>query len=41
MLDKPVDEVNLTAVQMLDESEKQMLVDLLGAVRAGCTRAAK
>ena len=36
-LDKPVDDVNLTAVQMLDEPEKQTLVDLLGAVRAGCT----
>jgi DNA-binding MarR family transcriptional regulator len=40
-LDKPVDEVNLTAVQMLDEPERQTLVDLLDAVRAGCTRTAK
>jgi DNA-binding MarR family transcriptional regulator len=40
-LDKPVDEVNLTAVQMLDEPDRQTLVDLLGAVRAGCTRTAK
>ncbi|MDQ6635384.1 MAG: MarR family transcriptional regulator, partial [Gemmatimonadota bacterium] len=40
-LDKPVDEVNLTAVQMLDEPEKKTLVDLLGAVRAGCTGANK
>jgi DNA-binding MarR family transcriptional regulator len=40
-LDKPVDEVNLTAVQLLDEPEMQALVDLLGAVRAGCGGAGK
>src|SRR3982751_1307005 len=40
-LDEPVDAVNLTAVQMLDEPERQSLIDLLGAVRAGCTRSVK
>jgi DNA-binding MarR family transcriptional regulator len=35
-LDGPVDAVNGTCLAMLDESEKKALVDLLGAVRAGC-----
>jgi DNA-binding MarR family transcriptional regulator len=35
-LDKPVDAVNLTLVRMLDEAERKTLIELLGAVRAGC-----
>jgi hypothetical protein len=36
-LDAPVDAVNDTALRMLDEPERKTLVELLGAVRAGCT----
>lgn len=35
-LDRPVDAVNETALALLDESERESLVELLGAVRAGC-----
>jgi DNA-binding MarR family transcriptional regulator len=34
-LDKPVDEVNVTLVRMLDEAQKKMLIYLLTAVRLG------
>ena len=36
-LDEPVDAANAFALGMLDDSEKRALVELLGAVRAGCT----
>jgi DNA-binding MarR family transcriptional regulator len=35
-LDRPVEATNETALAMLDESERESLVELLGAVRAGC-----
>jgi DNA-binding MarR family transcriptional regulator len=37
-LDRPVDAVNDTALRMLEETEKKQLVELLGAVRAGCAK---
>jgi hypothetical protein len=33
-----VDAVNDTALRMLEETEKKQLVELLGAVRAGCAK---
>ena len=38
-LDEPVDAANHLALTMLDDQEKQSLVELLGAVRAGFTAA--
>ena len=40
-LDEPVDAANHLALTMLDDEEKQTLVELLGAVRAGFTAAKK
>ena len=40
-LDEPVDAANHLALTMLDDQEKQSLVELLGAVRAGFTAAKK
>ena len=40
-LDEPVDAANHLALTMLDDQEKQTLVELLGAVRAGFTAAKK
>lgn len=35
-LDEPINQMTLDALAMLDESERKTLVELLGAVRAGC-----